>query len=116
MPAINIERAIRKGSGNEKGNSSSIEVINHEGYEPGGMTILLEAITENRNRTAAELRMTVNKHGGNLGENGCLTYPFEHRTEVHLQPPYPIEKQELAEAMLIEAIADLEASSIKVER
>ena len=86
MPSSNIERAIAKGSGQGGGASDQFEPVRYEGYGPGGIAILIEAFTDNRNRSAAELRLAFNKNGGNLGESGCVGYLFEHLGVVHLGP------------------------------
>ncbi len=86
MPSGNIERAIAKGSGQGSGASDQFEAVRYEGYGPGGIAILIEAFTDNRNRSAAELRLAFNKNGGNLGETGCVGYLFEHRGVVRLAP------------------------------
>lgn len=75
MPKENIERAIKKGeSGNEADN---YEEIRYEGYAPHGIAIIVEALTDNRNRTASEVRSTFTKHGGSLGENGSVQFLFD---------------------------------------
>jgi len=78
MPKDNIERAIAKGAGEGAG-GQAFETIVYEGYGPGGVAILAEALTENRNRTAAEVRHTFSKHGGNLGTDGSVAWMFERR-------------------------------------
>jgi YebC/PmpR family DNA-binding regulatory protein len=78
IPNDNIERAIAKGAG-KAGGDSALEEIRYEGYGPGGVAILIEALTDNRNRTAAELRMALSKRGGNLGETGCVGWMFEQK-------------------------------------
>jgi len=86
MPSGNIERAIAKGSGQATGAGDQFEAVRYEGYGPGGIAILIEAFTDNRNRSAAKLRLAFNKNGGNLGETGCVGYLFEHRGVVRLAP------------------------------
>ena len=86
MPSGNIERAIAKGSGQGSGAGDQFEAVRYEGYGPGGIAILIEAFTDNRNRSAAELRLAFNKNGGNLGETGCVGYLFEHLGVVRLGP------------------------------
>jgi len=86
MPSSNIERAIAKGSGQGSGAGDQFEAVLYEGYGPGGIAILIEAFTDNRNRSAAELRLAFNKNGGNLGESGCVGYLFEHLGMVRLGP------------------------------
>ncbi|MFQ5997358.1 MAG: YebC/PmpR family DNA-binding transcriptional regulator [Dehalococcoidales bacterium] len=75
MPVDNIERAIKRGSG-ELGGASLTEVV-LEGYGPNGTAILVEALTDNRNRTIQEVRSTFTKHGGSLGESGCVAWIFD---------------------------------------
>jgi YebC/PmpR family DNA-binding regulatory protein len=77
MPADNIQRAIDRGTG--KGNEAKIEEIYYEGYAPGGIAILIEAATDNRNRTNSEVRATLTKAGGNPGEPGSVGWMFEQR-------------------------------------
>jgi len=76
MPKDNIERAIAKGTG-EGSDAAAIESVNYEGYGPGGVALLIEALTDNRNRTGAEVRHILSKHGGNLGEPGSVAYLFD---------------------------------------
>jgi YebC/PmpR family DNA-binding regulatory protein len=78
MPKDNIERAIAKGTG-EGGDGASIETVLYEGYGPGGVALLIEALTDNRNRTSAEIRHAFSKHGGSLGEPGSVSYLFDKR-------------------------------------
>jgi YebC/PmpR family DNA-binding regulatory protein len=78
IPSDNIERAIAKGSG-KLGSEAAMEAIRYEGYGPGGVAILIEALTDNRNRTAADLRSAFSKRGGNLGETGCVGWMFEQK-------------------------------------
>jgi YebC/PmpR family DNA-binding regulatory protein len=75
MPAANIERAVQRGTGELDG--VNYEEITYEGYGPGGVAILLDAATDNRNRTAGELRNLFSKNGGNMGEAGCVGWMFE---------------------------------------
>ncbi|MFN3361199.1 MAG: YebC/PmpR family DNA-binding transcriptional regulator [Pseudanabaenaceae cyanobacterium] len=77
IPNENIERAIAKGAGMAGGDN--LESIRYEGYGPGGVAIIIEALTDNRNRTAADIRAAFNKYGGNLGETGCVSWLFSHR-------------------------------------
>ncbi len=76
MPKDNIERAIAKGTG-EAGDAEQIETVLYEGYGPGGVALLIEALTDNRNRTGSEVRHLLSKYGGNLGEPGSVSYLFE---------------------------------------
>ena len=79
IPNDNIERAIAKGAGTLGSDSHSLEEIRYEGYGPGGVAILVEALTDNRNRTAADLRVAFSKNGGNLGETGCVSWMFSQK-------------------------------------
>src|SRR5436853_7718019 len=76
MPKDNIERAIAKGTG-EGTDGDQIETIIYEGYGPGGVALLIEAMTDNRNRTGSEVRHLLSKHGGSLGEPGSVSYLFD---------------------------------------
>jgi YebC/PmpR family DNA-binding regulatory protein len=78
MPKDNIQRAIDRGTG-EGADAATIERVVFEGYGPGGAAILVEALTDNRNRTSAEVRHAFTKHGGNLGEPGSVSWIFEKR-------------------------------------
>ncbi|BAZ69731.1 MAG: YebC/PmpR family DNA-binding transcriptional regulator [Pelatocladus maniniholoensis HA4357-MV3] len=79
IPNENIERAIAKGAGTFAGDGSQLEAIRYEGYGAGGVAILIEALTDNRNRTAADLRAAFSKNGGNLGETGCVSWMFDQK-------------------------------------
>jgi len=78
MPKDNIERAIAKGTG-EGGDVDALQSVLYEGYGPGGVALLIEALTDNRNRTSAEMRHLLAKFGGNLGEPGSVAYLFDKR-------------------------------------
>ena len=78
MPKDNIERAIAKGTG-EGADAEALEAVLYEGYGPGGVALLVDATTDNRNRTGAEMRHTFTKHGGSLGEPGSVAYLFDKR-------------------------------------
>src|SRR4030042_908710 len=77
LPLENIERAIRRASGGTDG--AVLAEVNYEGYGPGGSAILIQAFTDNRNRTISEIRNTLSRGGGNLGESGCVTWLFDAR-------------------------------------
>ncbi|APZ55039.1 YebC/PmpR family DNA-binding transcriptional regulator [Salipiger abyssi] len=79
MPKDNIERAIKKASGGEGDN---YEEIRYEGYGPNGVAVIVEAMTDNRNRTASNVRSTFTKNGGNLGETGSVAFMFERKGEI----------------------------------
>ena len=74
MPKDNIDRVLKKGSG---GDDKAYDEIRYEGYAPGGVAVIVEAVTDNRNRTASEIRATFSKFGGNLGESGSVHFMFE---------------------------------------
>jgi YebC/PmpR family DNA-binding regulatory protein len=79
MPKDNIERAIVKGTGSGEGEASALETVLYEGYGPGGVAVLVEAVTDNRNRTGADVRHAFSKFGGSLGEPGSVAYLFEKK-------------------------------------
>jgi len=96
MPKDTIERAIKKAMGGE---AEDYEEIRYEGYGPGGVAVIVEAMTDNRNRTASTVRSTFTKHGGNLGETGSVGFMFERKGEVI----YPADAGD-AESVLMAAI------------
>jgi len=77
MPADNIKRAVQRGTGELPG--VSYEEVTYEGYGPGGAAVMLEVLTDNRNRTTPEIRHIFSKHGGNLGESGCVAWLFSRK-------------------------------------
>jgi len=77
MPNENIERAIKKATGNQ--NHANYEEIRYEGYGPGGVAVMVVCLTDNKNRTASNVRVAFSKNGGNLGETGCVSYLFERK-------------------------------------
>jgi len=77
MPRDNVERAIKKGLG--EGNEANYEDVIYEGYGPGGVAILVQALTDNKNRTVAEVRSTFTKRGGSMGEAGCVAWMFDKK-------------------------------------
>ncbi|MEH2346457.1 MAG: YebC/PmpR family DNA-binding transcriptional regulator [Nostoc sp.] len=98
IPNDNIERAIAKGAGTFGGDNTIFESIRYEGYGPGGVAILIEVLTDNRNRTAADLRVTFSKNGGNLGEAGCVSWMFDQKGVCVVQGA--IDEERLLEASL----------------
>jgi YebC/PmpR family DNA-binding regulatory protein len=109
MPTANIERAIKKGLG--EGDGAAVEEIMYEGYGPGGVAIMVEVATDNRNRTAAEVRSAFSKHGGRLGESGSVAYQFVQRGVIALKADDP----DSVALMAIEAGAeDLEQDNSSV--
>ncbi len=81
MPKDNIDRAIKKGTG-ELGGGVAYEEITYEGYGPAGVAVIVEVMTDNKNRTVAEIRHIFSKHGGNLGENGCVAWMFDKKGSI----------------------------------
>jgi YebC/PmpR family DNA-binding regulatory protein len=77
MPKDNVERAIKKGTG--AGNEDNYEDVIYEGYGPGGVALLLSVLTDNKNRTVADIRRILTRHGGSLGESGCVGWLFERK-------------------------------------
>jgi YebC/PmpR family DNA-binding regulatory protein len=102
MPKDNIERAVRKGTGELEG--GEIEEVLYEGYGPGGVAILCEIVTDNRHRTAPEVRKIFDKHGGKLGGTGCVAWMFE-RKSVFIVSAAKTDEEKLMEIVL-EAGAD----------
>ncbi|WP_435016027.1 YebC/PmpR family DNA-binding transcriptional regulator [Tundrisphaera sp. TA3] len=105
-PKDNIERAIKKGTG-ELGAESYEEVI-YEGYGPGGVAVLCEVLTDNRNRTAGELRKAFEVCGGNLGSSGCVSYLFEYKGL------FVIPSRTIAEDRLMEVALEAGADDVKL--
>lgn len=102
MPSENIERAIKKGTGELGG--EAIEEIVYEGYGPGGIAFLIEVATDNKNRSAADIRSLFNKNGGNMGSAGSVAYLFDRKGEIRL-PLSALGEDAMLEAAL-EAGAD----------
>ncbi len=111
VPAANIDRAIAKGSGQAGDGALQLEVIRYEGYAAGGVAVLVDALTDNRNRTAADVRLAFSKNGGNLGESGCVSYLFEHRSEVRIATAAANDAGDgaLNEDLLLDTLLDLDA-------
>ena len=109
MPQDSISRAVKRGSG-EGSDGETLEQVTYEGYGPGGGAILLQAVTTNRNRTAAEVRSAFNRGGGNLGESGCVAWNFELRGVVTID----IDDEERAEELGLLSI-DAGAEDIEVD-
>jgi len=105
MPKDNIERAIKKGTG-ELGGGVNYEEVVYEGYGPGGVAVLIEVMTDNRNRTVAEVRHILSKHGGNLGENGCVGWMFEKKGNI------VVSKTAIAEDVLLEIAMEAGADDV----
>jgi YebC/PmpR family DNA-binding regulatory protein len=107
MPADNIDRAIKKGTGELEG--VNYEEIVYEGYGPGGVAILAEVLTDNKNRTVGEIRKIFSRHGGNMGEAGCVAFLFE--TKGYL----PVDAKNADEDKLMSAALDAGAEDMQQE-
>lgn len=83
MPSDNIDRAIKKGTGELEG--VSYEEITYEGYGPGGVAVMVEVVTDNKNRTVGEIRKLFSRHGGHLGEAGCVGFLFEKKGSIQIE-------------------------------
>lgn len=99
MPNDNIQRAIKKGTGDN--DSDKFEHITYEGYGPGGVAIMIDCLTDNKNRTAGNVRHLLDKNGGNLGTNGCVAFLFERKGAIAIdRTETPIGEDELMELVL----------------
>lgn len=105
MPAANIERAIQRGTGDLPG--MSFEEATYEGYGPGGAALFIECVTDNTNRTVAELRHLIDKAGGNLGTAGSVAWMFERKGQIYVDAER-YEEESLLEAVLGAGAEDLE--------
>ena len=109
MPKDNIERAIKKGTG-EGADSASFEEIRYEGYGTDGIAVIVETLTDNRNRTASEVRSTFSKQGGNLGETGSVSFGFQQLGEIYFDASVADEDTVL-EAVLEAGGTDVESDA-----
>jgi YebC/PmpR family DNA-binding regulatory protein len=107
MPKDNIERAIKRASG--EGDGAAYEEIRYEGYGPGGVALIVEALTDNRNRTAGEVRSAFTKFGGSLGETNSVSFQFE-RVGVIIYPVDAADADTMFEAALDAGAGDVESS------
>jgi YebC/PmpR family DNA-binding regulatory protein len=107
VPGDNIDRAIKKGTGELEG--ETYEEVIYEGYGPGGVAVLVEAATDNRNRTTAEVRHLFTRHGGNLGEAGSVAWMFKRRGW------FSVERTAMTEEQLMELALELGVDDISVE-
>ena len=112
IPKENIQRAIQKGSGALEG--SNYEEIGYEGYGPGGVAIMVDAMTDNRNRTAADVRHLFSKYGGNLGESGCVNWMFKQKGIFVIEQD-GIDEEELMLMALDAGAEDFEAADDQFE-
>jgi YebC/PmpR family DNA-binding regulatory protein len=107
MPADTIQRAIKKGTGELPG--EVYEEVTYEGYGAGGVAVLVDVLTDNRNRTVAEIRHLFSKHGGNLGENGCVAWMFGRTGLITL------DVSQLQEDALLELVLEAGGDDVRVE-
>jgi YebC/PmpR family DNA-binding regulatory protein len=105
MPKDNVERAIKKGTGELEGVHYEESV--YEGYGPGGAAVMIESLTDNKNRTVAEIRHIFNKSGGGLGENGCVSWIFEKKGYIAL------DRAVIGEEALMEAALEAGAEDVR---
>ncbi len=106
VPNDNIQRAIEKGSGG--GSLDNFEELVYEGYGPGGVAMLVKCTTDNRNRTAGDVRLCFSKFGGNMGESGCVNWMFTERGEVYINKDAKFDEERLLEAALEAGAEDLD--------
>ncbi|WP_297889057.1 YebC/PmpR family DNA-binding transcriptional regulator [Sulfurihydrogenibium sp.] len=107
MPSENIERAIKRGTGELEG--VNYEEVKYEGYGPEGVAIIVEATTDNRNRTTAEIRHIFSKYGGNLGSSGCVSFLFEDKGVIS------VEKSKYSEEEILEKALEAGAEDVLTE-
>jgi YebC/PmpR family DNA-binding regulatory protein len=107
VPNDNIDRAIKKGTGELEG--EAYEEVTYEGYGPGGVALLVEGLTDNRNRTAGEVRNLFVRHGGSLGENGCVSWMFQRRGY------FAFDRDAMSEEAFMELALELGVDDISVE-
>jgi len=108
MPNDNIQRAIKKGSGAEGG--INYEQVSYEGYGPGGVAIYVEVLTDNKNRTASEIRSIFSRHNGNLGGQGSVAWIFERKGLI------TVKKEKAEEDKLFEIVLEAGAEDVKTEK
>ncbi|MBL7191969.1 YebC/PmpR family DNA-binding transcriptional regulator [bacterium] len=107
MPQSNIERAIKKGTGELPG--VTYEEVTYEGYGPGGVAVMIEAVTDNKNRTVSDIRHMFSKRGGSLGENGSVAWMFDRKGVITLDP------KGLSEDNIMEIALEAGAEDLKIE-
>ena len=109
MPNDNIQRAIKRGSGGSDGNA--YEEVTYEGYGAAGVAIMVQALTDNRNRTASEMRYIFSRNDGNLGESGCVGWMFDPKGIIEI----PMEQVELGEEELLNLALEAGADDMRVD-
>ncbi len=108
VPNDNIQRAVEKGSGT--GTLDNFEELVYEGYGPGGVAVLVKCTTDNRNRTAGDVRMYFSKYGGNMGDSGCVNWMFKERGEVVIEKGSNFDEDALLTAALDAGAEDLDTT------
>ena len=108
VPNDTVDRAIKKGTGELEG--VAYDEITYEGYGPAGVAVLVETMTDNRNRTVGEVRHIFSRHGGSLGENGCVSYLFEKRGYFEIDP------ETMSEEEFMELALELEVNDIATDK
>ena len=106
MPNDNINRAIKKGTGAD--GSASFDTLNYEGYGPAGVAIIVETLTDNKNRTAANVKTIFDRNGGNLGVTGCVSYMFERKGEIIIEKTADTVEEQIMEIALEAGMDDME--------
>ena len=113
VPKDNIQRAIQKGQGALEG--SNYEELTYEGYGPGGVALIVEVMTDNRNRTAADLRHLFSKNGGNMGESGCVSWMFKRKGLFTLEKEESFDEDALMMTVLEAGADDMSVEDEEVE-
>lgn len=108
MPSANIERAIKRGTGELPG--VVYEDVTYEGYGPGGTALMIEVLTDNKNRTVADIRHILSRHNGNLGESGCVSWIFEKKGMIQ------VSSNEISEEKLLELVLESGADDMRKEQ
>ena len=112
MPKDNIERAIKKGTGELEG--ATYEEMNYEGYGPGGVAILIDCLTDNKNRAVADIKYLLDRHGGNLGEPGCVAWMFEKRGLIIFEKE-TVDEEKLLDIALEAGAEDVQEGEMEFE-
>jgi YebC/PmpR family DNA-binding regulatory protein len=105
MPAANIDRAIKRGTGELPG--VVYENVTYEGYGPGGTALMIDVLTDNKNRTVAEIRHILSRHNGNLGESGCVSWIFEKKGVIQ------VDSSQVSEEQLLELVLESGADDMR---
>lgn len=112
MPNDNINRTIKKAAGDT--DSDNYEAITYEGYGPAGVAVIVDALTDNRNRTAADIRHAFDKNGGNMGQTGCVSFMFDRKGVILIEND-DIDEEEITMAALDAGAEDIEVSEEAIE-